>query len=125
MKKSLSLKFLDFSLPQASDSASRPFSAPKSPSEFQALTAHFSRAPLILRGIDIGPCLKNWTLPHLLSSPEAEKKVKVHRSRDFRLDFLKKNFTYDTVSFGELVRRCSDPQEKLFWYLRSLGEDPR
>jgi len=87
------------------------------------------RVPVILRGVDLGLAQTKWTSEYLISATEevggTPKKVKVHRSFNSRLDFRRKNFSYETVSFSELVKRCSDPGEKEFWYLRSLGEDPR
>src|ERR1051326_7495798 len=82
------------------------------------------RYPLILRGLDIGPCSSSWSSEYLRQSQEANKLVKVHKSREFRLDFRTKNFNYETLSFGQLIDKCEKDKEH-YWYLRSLGEDPR
>lgn len=96
---------------------------------------HEIRRPVILRGYDIGPCRTKWTPEYLISKCPEGKKVKVHKSKEKRLDFRRKNFVYDTISFGELIQLCSGvkregeeiEEEKgtYFWYLRSIGEDPR
>lgn len=95
---------------------------------------HETRRPVILRGYDVGPCIKKWTPEYLISKCPEAKKVKVHKSKEKRLDFRRKNFVYDTISFGELIQLCSGvkggdkiQEEKwtYFWYLRSIGEDPR
>ena len=86
--------------------------------------------PVILRGCSIGPCLEKWS-PEFLQSTGATKLVKVHRSKEPQLDFRNKNFTYETVRFSDLVKYCSEPSNQEaednleYWYLRSLGEDPR
>ena len=90
------------------------------------------KLPVLIRGCDVGKCLSKWT-PEYLEAKGQNKHVKVHRSSKPKLDFRAKNFTYETVSFTELVRNCSldtdkdgtEGQEKTYWYLRSLGEDPR
>jgi len=92
-----------------------------------------SRRPIVIRGIDIGPCTTLWT-PDYLKSANQEKKVKVHRSKTPQLDFRSKNFVYETISFTDLIQHCnsSSASEESreensgdYLYLRSLGLDPR
>ena len=89
------------------------------------------RIPLVLKGIDIGPCKEKWNLEYL-SEIFGETLVKVHVSPVAKMDFIKKNFQYKTLNFNEFLHRASsDKQEKYFlspeekYYLRSLGDDPR
>ncbi|KAG8227587.1 hypothetical protein J437_LFUL000687 [Ladona fulva] len=89
------------------------------------------RKPAILRGIDIGPCVDIWS-PEYLGEKVGNMPVKVHVSPNPKMDFIKKNFSYKTLPFDELVKRASrnvqddyfiHPQE--LYYLRSLGTEPR
>jgi len=90
--------------------------------------------------------MEKWTIDYLVNV-NPEKKVKVHKSDTPQLNFREKNFSYETVSFSDLIKSCTSSEvsensncnpesgeEKKdsskivannFWYLRSLGEDPR
>lgn len=86
-----------------------------------------SRHPIVIRGIDIGNCSRNWTNDYL-KRVAGEKKVKIHRSPTHQLDFRSKNFVYDTISFADLIEHCTSTSEnpvQEYLYLRSLGLDPR
>lgn len=91
------------------------------------------REPVILRGFDLGPCRERWKNSDYLISCSEGKRVKVHKSKENRLDFRRKNFVYDTISFRDLILLCEgtegegieEEKRGYFWYLRSLGEDPR
>lgn len=89
------------------------------------------RVPAVLRGIDIGPCAELWSVDYLIKHGKSES-VKVHVTTERNMDFIQKNYSYRTLPFDELVRRCSEckhseyffhPEEK--YYLRALGEDNR
>lgn len=90
------------------------------------------REPVVLRGFHIGPCRDRWT-PEYLISHCCDKNVKVHKSKEKALDFRKKNFVYETISFRHLILLCSglraedvdEDKYNYYWYLRSIGEDPR
>ncbi|CAL8072283.1 unnamed protein product [Orchesella dallaii] len=94
---------------------------------------HQTRKPVVIRGCDIGPCKEKWSPEYLISNCPPEKKVKVHKSKERQLDFRRKNFIYDTISFRHLIWLCSgieseeveEEKYQYFWYLRSIGEDPR
>ncbi|XP_072047446.1 tRNA wybutosine-synthesizing protein 5-like [Amphiura filiformis] len=89
------------------------------------------RWPVVLRGLDLGPCQTNWTVQYLCEAGGSQD-VKVHVSPSAKMDFINKNYAYRTLPFDELVRRASKPrQEEYFfepdelYYLRALGNDPR
>ncbi|KAG8185268.1 hypothetical protein JTE90_023881 [Oedothorax gibbosus] len=91
------------------------------------------RLPFILRGADLGPCSERWTVDYLSSHLDKEE-VKIHVSECPQLDFLKKNFSYKTLKFCELLQRASSESHKEgsffvspteFYYLRSVGKDAR
>lgn len=89
------------------------------------------RKPLVLEGIDLGPCTSKWTVDYL-SQVGGKKDVKVHVAAVAQMDFISKNFVYRTLPFDELVQRAAEEKHKEFfisedekYYLRSLGEDPR
>ncbi|XP_063238800.1 tRNA wybutosine-synthesizing protein 5-like [Bacillus rossius redtenbacheri] len=84
------------------------------------------RFPAVLRGVDIGDCVHKWNKEYI-SEKVGNTNVKVHVSASSQLDFLKKNFTYETIQFGEFLDRASrvgvEPKE--YYYLRSIGSDRR
>ncbi|KAK6643528.1 hypothetical protein RUM43_005038 [Polyplax serrata] len=89
------------------------------------------RKPLLIRNWDIGSCVKDWTSEYV-SNKVGSEPVKIHVTKDEKMDFINKNFIYKTLPFDELIRRVFrykqedyfiDPFEK--YYMRSLGNDPR
>ena len=54
-----------------------------------------------------------------------EKLVSVHVSEDPKLDFVRKNFKYEVMPFGDLLGKVTDARSGKFFYLRSIGENPR
>ncbi|XP_035161131.1 tRNA wybutosine-synthesizing protein 5 isoform X3 [Callithrix jacchus] len=89
------------------------------------------RKPLVLEGIDLGPCTSKWTVDYL-SQVGGNKEVKIHVAAVAQMDFISKNFVYRTLPFDQLVQRAAEKKHKEFfisedekYYLRSLGEDPR
>lgn len=89
------------------------------------------RKPFVIRNYDIGPCSQLWTHEYL-SKKVGNAPIKIHVSSDGRMDFVKKNFLYKTLPFDELILRASRHDQtdyfihpKEFYYLRSLGSDPR
>lgn len=89
------------------------------------------RKPVVLKGLDLGPCTSKWTVDYL-SQAAGNKVVKVHVSSVPQMDFLSKNFVYRTLPFDIFVRRAAEDKHKEYfisedekYYLRSLGEDPR
>lgn len=46
-----------------------------------------------------------------------EKFVSVYVSRDFKLDFVRKNFKYVVMFFGELLVKVNDVSDDNFYYL--------
>lgn len=97
--------------------------------KFTELTA--CRQPLIIRGLNIGLCTKKWTSDYLIEkygTVECTAQV----SSNPRMNFVKKNFVYQKMTFGELVQNASsnEPTSETeeghqYWYFRSLGEDVR
>ncbi|XP_028607341.2 tRNA wybutosine-synthesizing protein 5 isoform X1 [Podarcis muralis] len=89
------------------------------------------RKPVVLKGIDLGPCMTKWTVDYL-SQASGNKEVKVHVSAVPQMDFLSKNFLYRTLPFDVFIRRAAEAKHTDYfisedekYYLRSLGEDPR
>ncbi|XP_046584131.1 tRNA wybutosine-synthesizing protein 5-like [Haliotis rubra] len=89
------------------------------------------RKPVILRGIDIGPCREKWSVDHLRKFG-GDKEVKIHVSTTPQMDFLKKNFVYRSLPFSTFVQRAAEERHSEFflseeehYYLRALGDDPR
>ncbi|XP_066474751.1 tRNA wybutosine-synthesizing protein 5 isoform X2 [Tiliqua scincoides] len=99
--------------------------------EGSACRAALQRKPVVLKGLDLGPCTSKWTVDYL-SQAAGNKEVKVHVSSVPQMDFLSKNFVYRTLPFDIFVRRAAEAKHKEYfisedekYYLRSLGGDPR
>ncbi|XP_005373312.1 PREDICTED: tRNA wybutosine-synthesizing protein 5 isoform X2 [Chinchilla lanigera] len=89
------------------------------------------RKPLVLKGLDLGPCTSKWTVDYL-SHVGGAREVKIHVATVAQMDFISKNFVYRTLPFNKLVQRAAEKKHDEFfisedekYYLRSLGEDPR
>lgn len=54
---------------------------------------HLQRKPLVLEGIDLGPCTSKWTVDYL-SQVGGKKEVKIHVAAVAQMDFISKNFVY-------------------------------
>jgi tRNA wybutosine-synthesizing protein 3 len=75
------------------------------PQEFSSGPAA-RRVPAVVTGLDIGQAPWKWT-PAYMASLEGvpEKLVSVHVSDVPKLDFVRKNFKYEVMPFGELPRK--------------------
>ena len=64
--------------------------------EAQARVRSTRREPFVLRGFELGDCLRKWTDTEYLQRAVGHKPVKIHvASADAgRMDFLNKNFLY-------------------------------
>ncbi|XP_017694471.1 PREDICTED: tRNA wybutosine-synthesizing protein 5 isoform X3 [Lepidothrix coronata] len=89
------------------------------------------RKPVVLTGMELGPCTTKWTVDYL-SQAEGSKEVKIHVSTVPQMDFLSKNFVYRTLPFDVFVRRAAEVNHQEYflsedekYYLRSVGEDAR
>ncbi|KAJ8315372.1 hypothetical protein KUTeg_007522 [Tegillarca granosa] len=90
------------------------------------------RKPVILRGLDVGPCLEKWKSLEYLVEKGGKKPTKIHVSTSPQMDFINKNFVYRSLPFGEYVQRAAEELHAEFflsedekYYLRALGDDPR
>jgi len=93
-----------------------------------------AREPCVLTGLDLGPAPWTWSPEHLAAKPGvASAEVSVHVSASPHLDFVRKNFAFENVAFGEFLSRLRDegPETgkketgKKWYYLRSIGANPR
>ena len=78
----------------------------------------------MIKGADFGDCLTKWT-PEYLIEKLNDMPVKIHHSNEPILNFLKKNFTYKTIQFNELINKCISNDGNEYFYLRALGTDKR
>ncbi|EEP80378.1 predicted protein [Uncinocarpus reesii 1704] len=76
--------------------------------------------PVILEGLDIGPCVRLWTKEYLQKSVGSDRKVVVHDSRSDHMDFQTKNFDYVTKSFGAFIDEVHSGSRQ---YLRAISAD--
>lgn len=87
------------------------------------------RKPVLLSGLDLGPCVEKWTMDSLLSLPSSQcTLVSVHVTDDNEgaLDFVNKNFSFQTMTLSDLVSHVSSPiLANRRYYLRSIGVNPR
>ena len=84
------------------------------------------RAPAVLTGLDIGQAPWTWNPTYLAALDGVpEKLVSVHVSQDPKLDFVRKNFKYEVMPFGDLLAKVQNANDENFYYLRSIGENAR
>ncbi|KAH8816282.1 hypothetical protein F5884DRAFT_852728 [Xylogone sp. PMI_703] len=76
--------------------------------------------PVIIEGMDIGPCTELWTSQYLTDQIGAEREVIVHQASSENMSFTSKNFSYVTKPFGDFMKEV-DEGAKL--YLRSLSTE--
>ncbi|KAL3421947.1 leucine carboxyl methyltransferase [Phlyctema vagabunda] len=74
--------------------------------------------PVILEGLNIGPCTTNWTTSYLKETIGKDREVIVHVASDKQMNFTSKNFIYTTQTFEEFINQI-DHGARL--YLRSLS----
>ena len=83
------------------------------------------RTPVKISGYRNGDLSHIWT-PDYLKQKCGEKLVSIHKTRQNRLDFVKKNFDYRCIPFRELVDFIYEgDSEGDLYYLRSVGENIR
>jgi hypothetical protein len=73
--------------------------------------------------MDLGPCTGLWKNAGYLSEKEGATPVSVHIPNEAdgaQLDFLRRNFTYQTVPFKDLVEACLGSAPQLM-YFRSIA----
>jgi tRNA wybutosine-synthesizing protein 5 len=91
--------------------------------------------PVILEGLNWGSCSEKWDDVEYLARAVGPSPVKIHVSSERDLDFVSKNFAYDTMPFDQLALAAAESISqgetgdvrgpKKFYYLRALGNDPR
>ena len=63
--------------------------------------------PVVLRGLDIGPCTHLWKSTDYVKANSEDKDVRIHVTNDpLRMDFKSKNFTYKTANFHDLIDKA-------------------
>lgn len=78
----------------------------------------------MIENIDIGPAGHKWTINYLIQKLSG-KEVRVHVSEQTKLNFISKNFKYQTMKMENLLKEASDFNTKETFYLRSIGNDKR
>ncbi|KAL5424881.1 hypothetical protein PMIN07_012053 [Paraphaeosphaeria minitans] len=74
--------------------------------------------PVIIEGLDIGPCKDLWTLEYLKEKLGAEREVVVHECASDRMTFKDKNFSYVKKPLGEFLDGIAAGAQT---YLRSVS----
>ena len=89
------------------------------------------RKPCILKGFNIGPCSKKWSVEYL-AAQAGFRMATVHVSETPQMNFVCKNYIYRKLPFADLVKRASQTVHKTYflspneyYYFRSLGDDVR
>lgn len=84
-----------------------------------------SRRPVIIKGLNLGPCQSLWSDADYVKRKEDDKHVKVHITTEEKMDFRSKNFKYAVMGLHELVTRAAKSDGEELIYLRATGDDPR
>ena len=79
------------------------------------------RRPIIMGDLNLGQCLRDWTLPNLIAKVGGDTAIVVHEaSGKGLLDFQTKNFKYVKKPFKDFVYEISQGSPQ---YLRSLSTE--
>lgn len=93
--------------------------------QFESLVER--KTPAIFRNSDFGRARELWTFEHL-KAHGGTVDVSVHVCDSPFLDFQSRNYTFRTMSFGDLIDSVCNSGAKRgseFLYLRSVGANPR
>jgi tRNA wybutosine-synthesizing protein 4 len=71
------------------------------PEDFADILA--ASKPVIIEGLDIGPCRELWALEYLKQKIGAEREVVIHECDSDRMTFKDKNFQYVKKPFGAFI----------------------
>lgn len=74
--------------------------------------------PVILEGLDIGPCINSWTVDYLKEKIGTDRSVVVHECAEEEMSFLDKNFSYTKMAFGDFMDGVAQGGKM---YLRSIS----
>ncbi|KAF2203196.1 LCM-domain-containing protein [Delitschia confertaspora ATCC 74209] len=76
--------------------------------------------PVILSGLNLGPCVHTWTPDYLKEKIGADRSLVVHECSDNQMKFRDKNFSYIKKTFTEFMDGVVRGEKM---YLRSLSSD--
>lgn len=80
--------------------------------------------PVVLEKNDLGSCTSKWNnARYLIESVGESRKIVAHVSDNQNLNFLAKNFKYETMEFGTFINEVYSDKPSKSLYLRSLSSD--
>ncbi|XP_057614321.1 tRNA wybutosine-synthesizing protein 5 isoform X3 [Chionomys nivalis] len=80
------------------------------------------RKPLVLEGLDLGPCTSKWTVDYL-SRAGGVKEVKIHVAAVPQMDFIRFCYVYfRTLPFNKLVQRAAEETHKEFFISEDVAD---
>mmetsp|Transcript_24557 Transcript_24557/g.46364 ORF Transcript_24557/g.46364 Transcript_24557/m.46364 type:complete len:337 (-) Transcript_24557:27-1037(-) len=74
--------------------------------------------PIVLTGVPLGACLSCWSDKYL-EKALGDNKMSVHVSETRFLDFARKNFAYEILTFQKFIQRVQSHSDSSFLYYRS------
>lgn len=103
------------------------FSENMTEKEFEKLVSLPVRHPFVLRKVHLGKSVNKWKNANYLKEKVGSKSMAIHVSPGDQLDFVRKNFQYQTMNFDRFVDCVFNREEndQSRYYLRSLGENVR
>ncbi|KNH09561.1 leucine carboxyl methyltransferase [Perkinsela sp. CCAP 1560/4] len=90
------------------------------------------REPIHFKSMNLGECMVKWKTSDYLCEKEGKRQVIVHNIKEkcitrkdviYRMDFIQKNFVYQTQSFAELIQDCF--QQNIATYFRSIARNDK
>lgn len=76
--------------------------------------------PVIMEHLQLGSCINAWTPEYLKGKIGKDRGVVIHNATATHMNFLDKNFSYQTRPFGEFIDGIEVGEK---WYLRALSAE--
>lgn len=89
-----------------------------SPAEFSSIMT--TGQPVVIEGLNLGSCTESWTDEYLLEKIGRDRSIVVHQATTPNMDFVSKNFTYESKTFGDFLEAVNKGERQ---YLRSVAAD--
>lgn len=89
--------------------------------EWRALYA--KRLPIVCKGLPLVEC--GFSITSLVDLVGEDHLISTHSSNEFKFNFLPRNYNFEVMPFKKYIDKICRKDKENFFYLRSIGENPR